>query len=360
MAMATPEVKTDPSVDKRGVCIAISRAGKPVRLFADSPSEFISCIKDAEIAWVNFSVQDLDKDGVAVASLLGFSGSLVTMLTEHRQSAYDDRETELGIKLPVVRVKGTEVDSFPLLVLMRRGLILTLHDKNVTRMAKFARYADTFMRKIKPETPWNDKLTIVLIRLINENNDRNFDGLRSIQERGEDLGKFLINPTQPSEKLGPQIYGMKHALISYLDSLWASLDVIQNLRYGDAEVISDDEMILGRVGVLADDVTRQISLSEHMSEVLASGLEVLQSIYNNQLQLLNNRLTVVITWLTVAGTAVLVPNTLATILSNPAYGLGPADADWYNALLVGSTAVSMVLSYLFVSHWLKMPARPDR
>ncbi|MBI4394349.1 MAG: magnesium transporter CorA [Euryarchaeota archaeon] len=358
MAMQPPEAKPDPGLEKRGVCIAISRAGKPVRLFADSPSEFISCIKDAEIAWVNFSVQDLDKDGVAVASLLGFSGSLVTFLTEHRQSAYDDRETELGIKLPVVRVHAMDVDTFPLVVLIRRGLILTLHDKNVTRMAKFARYADTFMRKIKPETPWNDKLTIVLIRLINENNDRNFDGLRSIQERGEDLGKYLINPTQPSTTLGPQIYSMKHALIAYLDALWATLDVIQNLRYGDAELISDDETILGRVGVLADDVTRQISLSEHMSEVLASGLEVLQSIYNNQLQLLNNRLTFVVTWLTILGTAVLVPNTLATILSNPAYGLGPADAAWYTTVIVGSTAGATVLTWFVVRRWLQPPATP--
>ena len=43
------------------------------------------------------------------------------------------------------------------------------------------------------------------------------------------------------------------------------------------------------VALLGEDVQRHIQLSEHMSEVLSSGLEVTQSIYNNQLQAINNR-----------------------------------------------------------------------
>ncbi len=101
--------------------------------------------------------------------------------------------------------------------------------------------------------------------------------------------------------------------------------MISNLRYGDAEMISDNQKILARTGILMDDVNRQIALSEHMSEVLASGLEVLQSIYNNQLQILNNRLSLannrlamLAMWLAVIGTAVMVPNTLATVFGVPA------------------------------------------
>ena len=89
--------------------------------------------------------------------------------------------------------------------------------------------------------------------------------------------------------------------------------MVNSLRYGDADTITDNQKVLNKIGLLADDLNRQISLSEHMSEVLASGLEVLQSLYNNQLQILNNRMSLTMTWLTILGTAVLVPNTLATI-----------------------------------------------
>jgi len=61
-------------------------------------------------------------------------------------------------------------------------------------------------------------------------------------------------------------------------------------------------------------INRQIALSEHMSEVLASGLEVLQTVFIIiNVQLLNNRLAFLATWLGVLATAGLVPNTLATV-----------------------------------------------
>ena len=85
-----------------------------------------------------------------------------------------------------------------------------------------------------------------------------------------------------------------------------------------------------------------------MSEVLASGLEVLQSIYNNQLQNLNNRLALVMTYLTIIGTAVLVPNTLATMLSNAVWDIGPKDLGWYLALMIGATVVATGLVYWWV------------
>ncbi|MBI2658803.1 magnesium transporter CorA, partial [Candidatus Woesearchaeota archaeon] len=141
---------------------------------------------------------------------------------------------------------------------------------------------------------------------------------------------------------------------SYLEALWASLDVVHYLRYGDAELITDDPIILQKVGMLSTDLTRQISISEQMSTVLASGLEVLQSIYNNQLQMLNNRLALIVVWLTVLGTVVLVPNTIATILS-----IGHiSDKITINTVivvLVISTLVSAIVAYLYGKKLLLPP-----
>ena len=350
-----PEAPEETST--KGVLISLLPTGKTMRLEGTSPSEFVAAIKKSSIAWVNFGVKDLLKDGERVASLLGFSGNLIETLLVGRLSGYEDRDSELGLLVPVVRVVELKVYVHPMVILVRDNLIVTIHEEEkVGRFLKFGRYADTFLRKIPRDLPTNDRVTIVLTRLINENNDRNFDGLRSIEEHGDHLAAALVKSEGKTKDLAPQIYDMKHALITYLDALWASLDVVQSLRYGDAETVTDDETLLARIALLSDDIRRHIQLSEHMSEVLASGLEVLQSIYNNQLQLLNNRMAVVITWLTVLGTAVLVPNTLATIAGTGAYDLTPEDQVWFTALIVVSTAVATFAAWLWIRRKGLMPA----
>jgi magnesium transporter len=168
-----------------------------------------------------------------------------------------------------------------------------------------------------------------------------------------------MNPETPRNLLGPQIYGMKHALITYLNALWETVDVIHDVRYGDAELLTNDPKLLERVGLLAEDVNRQIGLAEHLSEVLASGLEVLQSIYNNQLQVLNNRMALIMTYLTVLGTAVLVPNTLATIFSNSAFAMVPTDLFWYVPLLVISTLLATWFTFWWVKRRGWIPKKMD-
>ncbi len=96
-----------------------------------------------------------------------------------------------------------------------------------------------------------------------------------------------------------------------------------------------------------------------MSEVLASGLEVMQSIYNNQLQILNNRLALVVAWLTILGTAVLVPNTIATVLGSSAFNLGPEDRWWYLALIITSTMLATWTSYWWIKKKGMMPFKVD-
>jgi magnesium transporter len=106
---------------------------------------------------------------------------------------------------------------------------------------------------------------------------------------------------------------------------------------------------------MIDEVKGQIGLAEHMSEVLASGLEVMQTIYNNQLQSLNNRIALVMTYLTLVGTAVLVPNTLATIMGNAVIDIGPSDLWWYILMMLGATvaATAAVWWWLRKMGWTK-------
>lgn len=338
---------------KSAFYVSLSKEGVTTKKESDDISEIVGHLQEDSLEWMDFTVENIKEDSFVIASSLKFSLQLVASVLADPYSAYEDLDTELGLMLPAVRVDKFDVNVYPLLIFIRKNLILTIHPKEVIRLQKIYRYADIFMKKIRHDLLWNDRLTILLTRIIDENNQKNFNGLRKIEEEGDELGKYMIEPKAPRAEIGNDIYKMKHALITYLNTLWASWDVINSLRYGDAETVSDNQKLLQRIGILGDDINRQIALSEHMSEVLASGLEVLQTIYNNQLQMLNNRLAFIATWLAVLATAGLVPNTLATI-----FGIGKIndliDWPWIVTILIISTILCTYLMYLFFKkrEWL--------
>ena len=356
------EAKIEPSLNSSSnnlsptFCVAMLKNGSTVKIEGKA-QEFLKTTKDADFAWINVRVENLEEEGSKIASMLGFNPSIMSELVKQRFSGYEDLTTEVALLLPAVKVTKLDVEINKLLILIKNNLIVTIHGERVTRLVKFARYAVTFFKKVPKNFKGTDKLSLVLIRILDENNERNFDGIRSIQEQGEEISKYLIEPNSPRQQLGRDIYKMKHALITYLEALWASLDVIHYLRYGDAELITDDAAILQKIGMLSNDLTRQISISEQMSSVLASGLEVLQSIYNNQLTILNNRISLLAVWLAILGTAFIVPNTIATVL-----GTSIGDhIDWHIQLVIVTitTGLSVLLAFWIVKKKNLLPPKVD-
>jgi len=341
---AEPDIYT-----RHWFCAALLASGTTYKKDADSPVVFKDVLKEAVIAWVDCWTDNFEATAIDAAIQLGFSKELITPLVTEPHENYQDLGIELGLKLASVQVRAFDVDIHPLVLLLSKNFILTIHPVNIDRrFMRLRRYADAFLKKIPVAAIPEDRLTMLLLRITDETNERNFEHLRQIEERGDDLNKYLMDPATPRENLGPKIYQMKHALITYLNALWETVDVFHALRYGDAELITDNVKLLTRMNLQSEDVNHQIALAEHMSEVLASGLEVLQSIFNNQLQALNNRMARVMTYLTVIGTALLVPNTLATIFSNSAFNMQPDDLWWYVTLLVVSTGLSTWLVWLWV------------
>lgn len=346
--------ETKKAKSPRAICVSLPNVGKPVRVVGNNPSEFISTLQNSTLAWINFSVDDLEKDGSDIAVKLGFSTSLVSAALKGYYASFEDRETEMAIMVPAVRISGLDLTSFPLIILVRKDLIVTIHSCEVERLIMFARYADAFIRKFPLDMPQTDKLTLMLVRILDENNSYNFEHLREIEEQSDKMSEMLLDPKAPRVEIGKSIYKMKHTLIAYLNTLWRTLDVLHSLRYGEAELVSDNSKTLAQIGLLVEDVNRQISLSEHMSEVLASGLEVMQALYNNQLQILNNRMALTITWLTILGTAVLVPNTLATIFGF-VFNIEDRWLIWTLSVMTFATAASTFLAYWWVKRWVQLP-----
>ena len=334
-------------------CIVLYKDGRIDRLMDRPLEEYLAAIRDASIAWIDYTTKEDDTEIESIAQVAGFSRIPIPKLTTGFYSAYEDYDTELGIMLPSATVRVEKMSVHPLFVLIRDNFILTVHSEEINRLLRFSRYAPQFFKKIT-ETPLVDKITMVLERIIDENNDRNFEYLREIEMHGDAISKSLIEENLAKRKIAHDIYRMKHVLIDYLNVLWATKDVVDSLRYGDADLITNNEKLLGRVGILSDNIDRHIELSEQMSNVLSSGLEVMQSIYNNQLQNLNNRFALVTAYLTVLGTAFLVPNTIATIAGSGVMEGTMGAQWWYIPLLVVSTIGATSVSLLWVIHvWKK-------
>jgi magnesium transporter len=337
-----PEIP--PNLEEKAFCVLMRPEGIN-RFESPSVAGFCDPMKIASIGWIDYVVDDMDRDILPAATALGFSELVVKNLQKSTKSGYEDLNTEMGLMVPAIFMEGFDVKLEPLIILINEKVIVTLHSREVKRFIRMRRYAETLLRKIPADLPVKDKMTLLLVRIIDENNARNFDYLAEIEEHGDKLFQVLSDPKTPRSVIAPKIYEMKHALILYLGGLWATVDALSSLRYGDAELLTDEDRILERVNALIGAVQAQIGLAEHLSEVLASGLEVLQSIYNNQLQILNNKLAMLAAYLAIIGTALLVPNTIATIAGNPMFQFTPNMIPAYLGFIILSTVAATIFTF---------------
>jgi magnesium transporter len=355
---------TTPSAElfqRRWFCVGLYPSGKTNKQDAESPMPFLEIMNRSLVTWVDYITDDPIKDIPLVAAQMGFSDAFITSMSGETTLNYQDFDTEMWMRIPSIQIRGTDVKAYPLLMLIRKNIVFTMHVSLVDkRFIRLRRYSDTILKKIPLDGLPEDKLTILISRIIDANNDSNFRHLRVIEERGDDLNQDLMQSETDRSLLAPKIYEMKHALITYMNALWDSVDVLHAVRYGDAELITNDDKLLEILSVMTDEVKSQIGLAEHMSEVLASGLEVMQTIYNNQLQHLNNRLALVMTYLTIVGTAVLVPNTIATILGNSVFDFGPSAWWWYLLLMVGATVIATWAVWYWIKRMGFIPKKQDR
>lgn len=348
---------------KSWFCMGLESSGSTFKQDAESPANFLEILNKSIVAWVDYITDDPMKDLPQVAAQMGFSETFISNLSCCDQLNYQDFDTEMWLSFPSIQIRGTQVKAYPLIVLIRKNLVFTIHVRLVDkRFIRLRRYSEAILRKIPIDIKPEDRLTILLSRILEANNDSNFRHLRVIEEFGDELNRDLMDQTTDKAMLGPKIYMMKHALIVYLNALWESVDVLQAIRYGDAELLTDDQKIVNLFAAMVEQVKSQIGLSEHMSEVLASGIEATQAIYNNQLTIANNQLTIsnnqltifnnrlakLVAYLTIIGTALLIPNTIGTMLGNSVWVFGPESLGLYLLLMVGATLFGSLLMWYWV------------
>ena len=411
-----------PSEEKNlSFCFTLTRSGTQSKR-SSHLEDFLPLIEQASIAWVDIKVDDFEKEIIETGIKVGFSESLIKqLLTRLADNArfrggYEDYNTEMGLLLPAISVKGLDITINPILMLLKKNLLVTIRSSKTHVFRNLHRYAEPFLRRLPQNLKQTDWLTLLLSRIIDENNERNFEQLQEIEKGSEDLTKDLRSTTIVRSTVGDEIYQMKLTLVRYLSSLWGTSDTLNSLRYGDADLMSDDAQVLDKISMLIREVRDQLGLAEHLSEVLASGLECLQSIHNNELQdknnllqdknnllqgknnkladinnklqeknnllqeknnklqeysnrltllnnrlsVLNNKITLLAEFLAILSAGFIVPNTIATVMSQTSiFTFSPADMGWYLALIVASTVVTTVSVWLWVKRKGLLPKKAE-
>ncbi len=329
----------------------ITTQGSSFKLSNIKMEEILSVSSTCTVSWTECIVDDLPETAKEVTQVLGITLDPSVLLGSYL-SGYEDRGETLGLMLPIIMFMGSKVRVTPMLIYIKKDHIVTIQDEQAGKILRLSEYASTFFRRLptRPED-WEDRQTTLLIRIIDELSEHNFTVLRNIVEAAEQLEIDLAGLRQMPRDLTFEMSNIKTSVLTFLNAIWATHTTVHALRYGDPDMMSDNEAILAKFDVILGGLERQIQMAEHVLEVLTAGINVLQTE-------VSNKLGSFLLWLSVVGTAVLVPNTLATI-----YGAFPAVGDESLPRLLGlifSTVGATYGSYWFMHRWWRKARRIRR
>jgi len=296
-----------------------------------------SKLKEFNMSWLEFIVDDVSSDAEEITLKLNLQLDSNSVLNGY-YSNYEDIGTLLGVTIPLIQIKGGHVSPSPVLIYVSENSIISIHDEGSERMMNLSSSSEGFLKNLpNKEGDLPERLSILLARIIDEISERNYDTLRVLVERAQSIELELGGEKSVTAKdISLEMSKIKRAILTFLSAIWATHTTIHSLRHGDADVLTDRPELLSRFDIVLDDINRQIQLAEQILELLSTGVNVIQT-------QLTNRMSTIIVWLTVIGTAVLVPNTLATI-----FAIVPNSHLFLREMLVAivlSTVLGSVLSY---------------
>lgn len=313
-------------------------------------NEIISHLEESRLSWLEFVVDDVPSDAIEVAKELGIDLNPTSVLAGY-YSNYEDSGDVLGVSFPLIRFASGQVDPSPILIYVSRNNVVTIHDKSVEMLLHLSSFSDVFLRKLpSQEGEWADRQSILFTRIIDEISEKNYDALRLIVEKAQTLEIELIDEKMVTKDITNEMSKIKRSILTFLTAVWAAHTTVHSLRYGDPEMLTDKPELLSKFDIVLADLDRQIQLAEHVLEVLSTGMNVIQTD-------ISNRLSMIILWLSVIGTAVLVPNTLATI-----FAIIPNSNELFTELMIAiifSTIAASFVSYFAASKIMKRPMRKD-
>ena len=337
--------KSVPAMLKTVSIAGIEEQGVPFKRESTSLDEATRHVSIGNLTWIECVVDDIVTETPKILEKLNIGMDSSTLLSGYL-TEYEDAGDTLGIMVPFIFTGENRTQTSPCLIFVKKDLILTIHDDYGGKITKLYNYSNSLMRKL-PQTPdsWAERQTMLLFRLLDEVSETNFSALRTIVERAEQIEIDLAGSRQIHRDLSTELSNMKRSLLSFLNAVWATHDTVRNLKYGDPDMLTDDDDILEKFEVILATLDRQIQMAENVMEVISTGITVIQTESTNQL-------TKLIVWLTVAATAVLVPNTLATIFGIPGLEFSWV---WVVPVLIIATALSSIITFRWTKQYRILP-----
>ena len=315
---------------------ALSLDGSPIKEQSSNINQLILNMKNFSLSWLECVVDDVQAESKEIIKQFGITLDPSVVLGGY-YSNYEDSEDVLGVTIPLINFSEGVVVPSPVLIYISKNNIISIQNEKVDKLLRLSNFADGIMKKLPQSKETGvDRQTILFSRIIDEIAERNYDTLRLIVERAQTIEIDMSSEKTTNKDITEKMTQVKRAILTFLTAIWATRTTVHSLRYGDPEMLSDEEEILSKFDIVLADLDRQIQLAEQVLEGLSTSVNVIQTN-------ITNRLSMIILWLSVIGTAVLVPNTLATIFAiipNPEY--------IYNELmliLVISTILSSVIAY---------------
>ena len=330
----------------KAVSIAgIEEQGVPFKKESIKLDEAAKTISIGNLTWIECVVDDIVDETPKILEKLEIKMDPKLLLAGY-VTAYEDAGDTLGIMLPFIVTGDSRTQTSPVLIFMKKDLIVTIHDDYGGKITKLYNYSTSLMRKLPKEPEqWADRQTILLFRLMDEVSETNFSSLRTIVEQAEQLEIDLAGPRQVERDVGFEISNMKRSLLTFLNAVWATHDTVSSIKYGDPDMVTDDDDILEKFEVILGRLDRQIQMAENVMDIISTGITIIQTETSN-------KLTKLIVWLTVAATAVLVPNTVATIFGIPDLHISWS---WIAPILIISTLISAIVTYRWTKQFSVNP-----
>jgi len=163
-----------PAATPLNFCIILSKDGRIDRQIDRPLEEYLAAIPTASIAWIDYSTKDDAREIEQLAQAAGFTKlpipkALHRFLLGIRGLRHGTRD-----HAPLGHHQKRHHDGSPALCLNPGKLHITVHSEDINRLLRFSRYAQPFFKRISSMCTC-DKITLMLERIIDENNDRNFE-----------------------------------------------------------------------------------------------------------------------------------------------------------------------------------------
>ncbi|MDE1769540.1 MAG: hypothetical protein KGI28_03165 [Thaumarchaeota archaeon] len=335
----------------KSISVAGLEEGVPFKKPTVNLEELSSISISGQLTWIECVVDNIVGETPKILEKLGITMDPSVLLSGY-VSSYEDRADTLGLMIPFVVPGNNKTETAPILIFVKKDLIVTIHDDYGGKITRLYNYAPTLLRKLPKEADnWADRQTILLARIIDEISESNFSILRLIVERAEQFEIDIAGSRQVTRDISLELSNVRTSLLTFLNATWASYDTVHNLKYGDSEMVSDNEVILGKFEVILGRLDRQIQMSENIMQMVATGVNVVQTE-------VTNKVTILIIWWTVAGTAELVPNTIATV-----FGLYPGHETVFWPIVttvVMSAGLATAVAYFYVRKFFGQSLGFDR